>query len=112
MLILYYLTLWPFTYGCWCYYEKNSIINFNMFCGSGYDCGKTSTCKKTETENRLLRITIGGSLLLFLSLLAMYYFKKKYTHQLQELENLIRQINELENKEKEMENSNLQLSVN
>ena len=60
--------------------------------------------KKTETENRLLRITIGGSLLLFLSLLAMYYFKKKYTHQLQELENLIRQINELENKEKEMEN--------
>ena len=60
--------------------------------------------KKTETENRLLRITIGGSLLLFLSVLAMYYFKKKYTHQLQELENLIRQINELENKEKEMEN--------
>lgn len=60
--------------------------------------------KKTETENRLLRITIGGSLLLFLSLLVMYYFKKKYTHQLQELENLIRQINELENKEKEMEN--------
>ena len=59
--------------------------------------------KKTETENRLLRITIGGSLLLFLSLLAMYYFKKKYTHQLQELENLIRQINELENKEKDME---------
>ena len=33
----------------------------------------------------------------------MYYFKKKYTHQLQELENLIRQINQLENKEKEME---------
>ena len=60
--------------------------------------------EKAETENRLLRITIGGSLLLFLSLLAMYYFKKKYTHQLQELENLIRQINELENKEKEMEN--------
>ena len=59
--------------------------------------------KKTETENRLLRITVGGSLLLFLSILAVYYFKKKYTHQLQELENLIHQINELENKEKEME---------
>ena len=59
--------------------------------------------EKAETENRLLRITIGGSLLLFLSILAVYYFKKKYTRQLQELENLIRQINELENKEKEME---------
>lgn len=59
--------------------------------------------EKAETENRLLRITIGGSLLLFLSILAVYYFKKKYTHQLQELENLIHQINELENKEKEME---------
>ena len=59
--------------------------------------------KKTETENRLLRIIIGGSLLLFLSILAVYYFKKKYTRQLQDLENLIRQINELENKEKEME---------
>jgi len=59
--------------------------------------------KKTEIENRLLRITIGGSLLLFLSILAVYYFKKKYTRQLQELENLIHQINELENKEKEME---------
>ena len=59
--------------------------------------------EKVETENRLLRITIGGSLLLFLSILAVYYFKKKYTRQLQELENLIRQINELENKEKEME---------
>ena len=59
--------------------------------------------EKAETENRLLRITIGGSLLLFLSILAVYYFKKKYTHQLQDLENLIRQINELENKEKEME---------
>ena len=59
--------------------------------------------EKVEAENRLLRITIGGSLLLFLSILAVYYFKKKYTRQLQELENLIRQINELENKEKEME---------
>ena len=59
--------------------------------------------KKTETENRLLRITVGGSLLLFLSILAVYYFKKKYTRQLQDLENLIRQINELENKEKDME---------
>lgn len=59
--------------------------------------------KKTEIENRLLRITIGGSLLLFLSILAVYYFKKKYTRQLQELENLICQINELESKEKEME---------
>ena len=59
--------------------------------------------EKAETENRLLRITIGGSLLLFLSILAVYYFKKKYTHQLQELENLIHQINELENKEKDME---------
>ena len=59
--------------------------------------------EKVETENRLLRITIGGSLLLFLSILAVYYFKKKYTRQLQDLENLIRQINELENKEKEME---------
>lgn len=59
--------------------------------------------KKTETENRLLRIIIGGSLLLFLSILAVYYFKKQYTLQLQELENLIRQINKLENKEKEME---------
>lgn len=59
--------------------------------------------KKTETENRLLRITIGGSFLLFLSILAVYYFKKKYTRQLQVLETLIRQINELENKEKEME---------
>ena len=59
--------------------------------------------EKAETENRLLRITIGGSLLLFLSILAVYYFKKKYTRQLQDLENLIRQINELENKEKEME---------
>ena len=59
--------------------------------------------KKTETENRLLRITVGGSLLLFLSILAVYYFKKKYTHQLQELKNLIHQINELENKEKDME---------
>ena len=59
--------------------------------------------KKTEIENRLLRITIGGSLLLLLSILAVYYFKKKYTRQLQELENLIHQINELENKEKEME---------
>ena len=59
--------------------------------------------EKAEAENRLLRITIGGSLLLFLSILAVYYFKKKYTRQLQELENLIRQINELENKEKEME---------
>lgn len=59
--------------------------------------------EKVEAENRLLRITIGGSLLLFLSILAVYYFKKKYTRQLQDLENLIRQINELENKEKEME---------
>ena len=59
--------------------------------------------KKTETENRLLRITVGGSLLLFLSILAVYYFKKKNTRQLQDLENLIRQINELENKEKDME---------
>ena len=59
--------------------------------------------EKAETENRLLRITIGGSLLLFLSILAVYYFKKKYTHHLQELENLIHQINELENKEKDME---------
>ena len=59
--------------------------------------------EKAETENRLLRITIGGSLLLFLSILAVYYFKKKYTRQLQDLENLIRQINELENKEKDME---------
>ena len=60
--------------------------------------------EKAEAENRLLRITIGGSLLLFLSILAVYYFKKKYTRQLQELENLIHQINKLENKEKEMEN--------
>lgn len=59
--------------------------------------------EKTETENRLLRIIIGGSLLLFLSILAVYYFKKQNTHQLQELEFLICQINELENKEKEME---------
>ena len=59
--------------------------------------------EKVETENRLLHITIGGGLLLFLSVLAIYYLKKKHTRQLQELENLIRQINEMENREKEME---------
>ena len=61
------------------------------------------TRNKIEAENRLLRITIGGSLLLVLSIFAVYYFKKQYTRQLQELEDLIHQINELENKEKEME---------
>ncbi|MBR5203601.1 MAG: tetratricopeptide repeat protein [Bacteroidaceae bacterium] len=60
--------------------------------------------KKIETENLLLHYVIGSGLLLLLSTWGIYYFKKQNRQQLHELENLIRQINNLENKGEKAQN--------
>lgn len=59
--------------------------------------------EKIETENRLLRFIIVSVLLLLLSIAVAFYFKKQYASQLQKLDHLIRQISNMENKEKDME---------
>ena len=59
--------------------------------------------EKVETENRLLRLAIGTGCLLLFGIVVVYHFKRQHTRQLQELENLIRQINDLEDKDKGLE---------
>lgn len=59
--------------------------------------------EKTETENRLLRFIIGTVLLLFLCIATAFHLKKQHARQLQKLDHLIRQISNMENKEKDME---------
>ena len=60
--------------------------------------------EKIDTENRLLRFITGTVLLLLLSIAVAFHLKKQHTRQLQKLDNLIRQISNMENKEKDMAN--------